>query len=229
MLRHTLVLLPLALLACSESRDDSTVTDASLTLDTPAAADVRPTPTDTPTDTPSADTARTPDAASPDVSAADASAGASAVVINEIRASGDDWVELFNPTTAAVDLSGFGLADTDPDGGAPRLSLAVRFSPGTTLAAGEYLLVLAGQNDAGVGVQTRCVDGGPSRCFHAGWSISASNGETVSLVNARSEVVARENYPANAAPSGSSWGRLPNGSGPFAVNQPTPGARNAAP
>ena len=32
--------------------------------------------------------------------------------------------------------------------------------------------------------------------------------------------------PADAAPEGSSWGRVPDGTGDFVVNRPTPGAAN---
>lgn len=65
----------------------------------------------------------------------------------------------------------------------------------------------------------RCLDGGPSPCFHAAWAISPSRGETVSVVDATGRVVAQGLYPANAVPSGQSWGRLANGAGDFAANQ----------
>jgi hypothetical protein len=155
--------------------------------------------------------------------------GAGSVVVNEVRASGDDWIELFNPGTAPVDLGGYGVADLDTDSGLPRVASAVRFPAGTTIAPGAYLFVLADVGDAGAGPQTACLDGGPTPCFHAPWGISASRGETVSLVDPQGRVVAQGVFPMNAVTSGRSWGRLPNGTGPFAANRPTPGAPNAAP
>lgn len=64
----------------------------------------------------------------------------SEVVINEINynaspaADPGDWVELHNPTDASVDLSGWIFRDEVAD-------RAFTFAPGTTLAAGEYLVL----------------------------------------------------------------------------------------
>jgi hypothetical protein len=149
-------------------------------------------------------------------------------VINEISAAGDEWVELFNAGAGPVDLSDVQLADSETDGGA-RLSRAMRFPRGTMLSPGQYVLVLANQSDAGAGPQTLCLDGGPITCFHAGWSLSASRGETVWVLSPTGAVSASELYPMNATTTGATWGRLPNGTGAFAVNRPTPGASNAAP
>ena len=46
-----------------------------------------------------------------------------------------DWVEIYNPTSAAIDLSGFGLSDNRDK------PMRWTFPEGTTIAAGEYLLV----------------------------------------------------------------------------------------
>ncbi len=154
--------------------------------------------------------------------------GSANLVINEISAAGDEWVELYNAGTAPFDLSFLRVADSESDGG-PRASRAMRFPAGTMLSPGQYVLVLANQSDAGVGPQTRCLDGGPSTCFHATWSISASRGETVWVLSSTGDVTLQELYPMNAAADGQTWGRLPNGTGAFAVNRPTPGALNAAP
>ena len=149
------------------------------------------------------------------------------VVINEISASGDDWVELVNRGDAPFDLGDHALADTDM--GAPKLSEAVRFPAGTTLAPGEFLLVLADQMTAPAGPQTMCLPGGPDTCFHALWAISAKDGERVHLVSPEDEVLADADYPPNAVPLGQTWGRLPDGTGAFAANAPTPGAANQGP
>ena len=209
----------LALTGCSESRDEPIVD-----LDAPSDVVIDAAVTDTArpdtavTDTARADTA-TPDAATPDVAGA-------RLVINEISAVGDEWVELYNAGSSTVDLSNVQVADSETDGG-PRASRAMRFPSGTMLSPGQYVLVLANQSDAGVGPQTRCLDGGPTTCFHASWSLSASRGETVWVLASTGDVTLQELYPMNAAMDGQSWGRLPNGTGAFAVNRPTPGAVNA--
>jgi hypothetical protein len=62
------------------------------------------------------------------------------VVLNEVTASGDDAVELLNPGADAVDLSGWSLADTVGSG----LDGPYVFPEGSTLGAGEYLVLLKG-------------------------------------------------------------------------------------
>jgi hypothetical protein len=157
---------------------------------------------------------------------------ADSIVINEIRAVGDDWIELKNVGASPVDLGGLVLADTDTtvDGGAPRPSDGVRFPAGTSLAPGQYLLVVAALADAGAGPQMTCLgDAGPMTCFHAGFGISASRGERIYLLRSGGEVVTTAAYPANAVPDGRTWGRLPDGTGGFAACTPTPGSANTAP
>ncbi|TAK23550.1 MAG: lamin tail domain-containing protein [Myxococcaceae bacterium] len=198
-------------------------------------------PAPAPTDVPvvDADVATVSDGGSPadagnpsDVPpAVDVPTGAS-VVINEVRAVGDDWIELKNVGTAPVDLGGLVLADTDTsvDGGAPRPSDGVRFPAGTSLAPGQHLLVVADLADAGAGPQMTCLGAsGPMTCFHAGFGISASRGERLYLLQSGGAVVATADYPANAVVDGRTWGRLPDGTGPFAACAPTPGSANAAP
>ena len=58
------------------------------------------------------------------------------VRITEVLASSsksDDWIELYNPTAAAVDLSGYGLSD---NAGRPR---KWQFPSGTVIQPGQYL------------------------------------------------------------------------------------------
>jgi hypothetical protein len=93
-----------------------------------------------------------------------------------------------------------------------------------------HLLVVGNKDaDAGVGPGTDCVAGGPATCFYATWKVSASKGESIFLIGAGDEVEAEEHYPANAAPKGQTWCRLPDLAGAFAVCKATPGASNAAP
>ncbi len=156
-------------------------------------------------------------------------AAGGALVINEIRAVGEEWVELFNAGASPVDLSDVMVTDTETDDGGPRVARAMRFPRGTMLSPGQYVVVVSDQADAGSGPQTRCPDGGPTTCFHASWSLSASRGENVWVLSPTGAVTTRELYPMEAAPEGQSWGRVPDGTGPFATARPTPGAANVRP
>lgn len=156
--------------------------------------------------------------------------GGMPVVINEIRAADGDYVELFNTSSAAFDLSDFGLADSEGPG-TPKLSEAARFPAGTMIQAGEHLLIVAGQDPAdGVGPHDMCLpDGGPATCYYSQWGISDGNGDAIFLLQPDDTVVEEAAYPAAAAPAGSSWGRFPDGTGDFAVTEPTPGDANKLP
>jgi hypothetical protein len=153
--------------------------------------------------------------------------GDSDVVLNEISASGDDWVEITNVGAAPFDLGGYAVADADM--GMPKVADAVRFPAGTTLGAGEFLLLLGQQQTAPPGPQTTCLPGGPDTCYYATWGISGSNGERLYILSAEDAVVSIADYPANAVPLGQTWGRLPDGRGDFGPNAPTPGDANQGP
>lgn len=217
--RAMCVVMALALASCSEAR----VVDVG-------GSDAQPG------DAPSIDAPRAPDDVALDAAApvdvvtpTDRAVGTGRVVINEIRGRGDNWVELHNVGDGAYDLSGFRVADSDADGGAPRTDEALRFPAGTTLGAGEYLFLLGNVADAGVARTAACADAGVATCFHMSWSISNSRGETVWLLDPGGATIASQNYPMDAVPSGQTYGRLPNGTGPFTATRPTPGAANQAP
>lgn len=206
----------------------------AVTTDVPSATDAGdPIDAGTPSDV-----GNRPDSGAPtDALPADAPAVADAppagpVVINEIRALGDDWVELKNVSASSFDLSNMVLADTDTDvdGGAPRLGDGMTFPAGTTLGAGQHLLIVADLSMPPTGPQMVCLgDAGPMTCYHAGFGISAPRGERIYLLTSAGSEVAHGDYPPNGAPEGRTWGRLPDGTGPFAVTAPTPGGANAAP
>lgn len=199
------------------------------TTDVPTAADVGgPVDAGTPSDV-----GTRADAGAPtDTPVVTDAPPAGPVVINEIRATGDDWVELKNVSATSFDLSNAVLADTDTDvdGGAPRTAEGVTFPAGTMLAPGQHLLIVADLAMPATGPQMVCLgDAGPMTCYHAGFGISASRGERIYLLTGAGSEVARADYPPNGAPEGRTWGRLPDGTGPFAVTAPTPGSANAAP
>jgi hypothetical protein len=147
------------------------------------------------------------------------------LVINEISAAGDDWVELYNTSSKALALAGLRLADDDA--GMPKLAEAITFPVGAELKPGAYLFVLADlKGTAMTGEQSMCAPG-PSPCFHAPWGISKS-GDTIYLLNGTQISLSAE-YPKSGVLDGQTWGRLPNGTGSFAAVKPTPGAANVAP
>lgn len=226
-IRTNFALVLCSALACSEPREPMTV-DSGTTMDVIAPSDtVRPDMGAPEVVPPEASVG--PDVVPPEASVGpDTMPAVGRLVINEIRAADEEWVEFYNAGTAPVDLSNVRVADSESDGGA-RLSRAMSFPPGVMLAPGQYLLLSINRSDAGTGPQTACVDGGPSTCFHASWGLSASRGETVHVLSPTGEPLVAETYPPDAAAPGQSWGRLPNGTGAFAPNRPTPGAPNAAP
>jgi Lamin Tail Domain len=166
---------------------------------------------------------------------------ASPVVINEIS-PGDEWVELFNAGSDAVDLEGYRVADRDKVTGAPKLAESVRFPRGTVLASKAYLLVrgggaggdLLGSIDAGAdagdaGAQPKpCPPGGQSYCFHAAFGISNKAGETIYLLAPDQSVKGSVVYPPLGVAMGQSYARIPNGApdAPFKPASETPGAAN---
>lgn len=144
---------------------------------------------------------------------------AQGLVINEVLSSntdvntdedGDyqDWVELYNGSAVDVNLNGFGLSD-DP---------AVPFKwvfPNVTINVGEYLLIWCSDKN-------RTTPGQP---LHTNWKISAG-GEVITLTDPASITV--DASPAASLNDNISWGRLPNGTGPFVMFQEvTPAAVNS--
>lgn len=125
------------------------------------------------------------------------------LVVNEVVADGPDgdWVELFNRGDAPAPLDGLHLTD-DPDAE----PFAYPLPEGTTLDPGAYLVVPVSGAATGFGL---------------------GSDEAVALVDASGAVVDVADWDEGAAPAGSSFGRLPDGSGPFVtLGRPTPGTPN---
>ncbi len=151
----------------------------------------------------------------------DGGPAAARVAINELMAANDetiadpqgdydDWVELFNTTSQAIDLAGWYLSD-DPD--EPK---KWQFPAGTTIIAGGYLLVWADED----------TDDTPG--LHADFKLSAG-GESVVLTGSDAGgnvVLDRVAFPE--LEDDEAHGRLPNGAGAFRKVAATPGAENAA-
>ena len=126
------------------------------------------------------------------------------LVINEVAPAGvpNDWFELYNGTGRALDLSAVTFSD----------DVAVvdkgRFTAGTTLDAGRYLVVIV--SDEAVGFKL----GGDEALVLAG-----PDGEVIDTVD----------WAEGDAPEGKTWGRWPDKNGEFRQLVPSPGGANAKP
>ncbi len=146
-------------------------------------------------------------------------ANAQTIVINEILASNtvsiqdedssrQDWIELYNTGTSSINLLGFGLSD-DP------LLLYKWTFPNVSLGAGQYLIVWASDKN-------RSTAGSP---LHTNFKISAS-GEALYLTNTSGVTI--NTVPPVSLQADISYGRFPNGTGPYVFfGTPTPNAVNA--
>ncbi|MGB7324082.1 MAG: PKD domain-containing protein, partial [Rubripirellula sp.] len=118
----------------------------------------------------------------------------------------EDWVELYNPGTTSVDLSGFYLTDdaTDPT--------QWQFPAGSTIDAGGYLIIWAdGDTDQGDD--------------HAAFKLSAG-GESVLLYNVDGTTLV-DSVTFGEQTTDVSYGRFPDGSSTLTVlSAATPGASN---
>jgi uncharacterized protein YfcZ (UPF0381/DUF406 family) len=139
----------------------------------------------------------------------------SPVVINEFMASNDstfadqdgdfdDWIELYNNSTASIDLSGFYLSD---DAGE---ITQWTFPAGTVIDGGGYLIIWADEDEDQEGL-------------HASFKLSAS-AETVVLADTSGAIIDIINYSDQETDI--SYGRFPNGVGDFQSMTPTPNAEN---
>ena len=137
------------------------------------------------------------------------------IVINEFMASNDltvadqdgeydDWIELYNNSGSAIDISGYGLSDDDTD-----FSLFT-FPSGTMLQPNDYVVVWADKDDTQTG-------------YHAGFKLS-SGGETIYLTNASQTVI--DSVAFGSQTTDVAFGRFPNGTGAFQTLSATFGAEN---
>lgn len=140
-----------------------------------------------------------------------------ALVINEINSSPDDWVELMNLGQAELDLTGFELRDNSDDH-------RWQFPTGTTLAAGELLLVKA--DSAGL-VYDDQTDTFVEGVFDE--AIGIGSGDSIRMYDRAGQLLDSHSWTEHANVHGdesASWGRYPDGTGDFVLMPETPGAAN---
>ncbi|MGE0079407.1 MAG: lamin tail domain-containing protein [Bacteroidales bacterium] len=131
------------------------------------------------------------------------------LVINEVASNlGDtdpDWIEIYNPSDAEIDMSGFGVYDK-PDA-------IYKFATGTKIASKGYLVIVCDKDLATADPAT-----------YANFGIS-SGGETVYLVDATEAVIDQVDVPAMDL--GISYARIPDGGDVFENANPTKGTANS--
>ncbi|EPR65388.1 putative secreted protein [Cyclobacterium qasimii M12-11B] len=108
-----------------------------------------------------------------------------AIFINEIFASGEDWIELYNALETSQNIGGYVLSDD---------SNAYSLPAGTTIPASGFLVVLC--NDLGTGL-------------NANFKLSG-DGEAISLESADGTLIDNVTYPN--LDNGQSYARFPDGS-----------------
>lgn len=119
--------------------------------------------------------------------------------------SSPDWIEIFNAGDTSADLSGIGVSDGDKN------RYKFKFPDGTTLGAGEYLIIFCDDTDSVTGE------------LHAAFKISAS-GETIYLTAADGTELDQLTLPELDADV--SYGRTKDGADTLALLTPTPKASN---
>lgn len=145
-----------------------------------------------------------------------ASAAGEGIRINEICAKNSthtapdgncyDWIELYNPNSSAVDLSGCGLSDKESN------PFKFTFPTGTSIGGGQYIVVYCDSTMPEI-----------SGAYTASFGLSTS-GETVILTSPDSTLCDSVDFPALA--SDQSYGRIPDGSDTFALMNMSPQSAN---
>ena len=136
------------------------------------------------------------------------------LVINEIMSSNsstvsdelgefDDWIEIYNTTEDSISTSGLYLSDDST----AKFKWAI---PDTVIPGGDYLLIWA-DGDTGQGK------------WHSNFRLS-SLGESLYMTSIDSQVIDQVDFPM--LQSDVSYGRYPNGTGPFQSMTPTPNSEN---
>lgn len=140
------------------------------------------------------------------------------VYITEVMASNDttetgsaeyvDWIEMYNSSTATVDLSGYGLSDSI--GRARKW----QFAEGTTIAPGEYKIIWC-DGDATKDTAAEA---------HTSFKLLKGGSEILVFADPSGKILDKVVLPA--VPTNVSYGRAAGREGFFYYDVPTPGAQN---
>lgn len=118
----------------------------------------------------------------------------------------DDWIELFNLSGTAIDLSGYYLSDNKKKPG------KWTFPQGTIIAGNDYLIIWADEDTTELGL-------------HANFKFS-SGGEDAVLSSPDKTILDKVSFPAQSEEF--SYARVPNGTGDFKWQTPTFDRANSA-
>lgn len=133
--------------------------------------------------------------------------------INEVDSQPADWVEFFNPGTEALDISGYEIRDNSDDH-------RWQFLPGTSIAAGEFLVV----EESTIGLV-----GGVEAAFRD--PIGIGSADEIRLFDDAGTLIDRSGtwsgHPVIGGDSlAATLARCPDGEGPFVLANITKGAVN---
>lgn len=132
----------------------------------------------------------------------DAGSEAGAVALNEVDCHGRDWVEIMNTSDGALNLGGWIITDS-----LTKTDHFYALPTGTALAAHARLVVKSAKDDeVGFSFGIKC------------------ESDTVYLLDANKKTL--DKTAPGAVPSGSTWGRYPDGTGTWQVTLPTQGEAN---
>ncbi len=139
------------------------------------------------------------------------------IVINELMAVNttivadqngefDDWFELYNLTSADIDISGYYLSDNDTK------VAKWKVPQGTIITGGGFLIIWADKDTTQAGL-------------HANFKLSAG-GEEIVLSEPDLSLIDKVSYPGQTLES--SYSRIPDGTGAFNWQAPTFNTSNSA-
>jgi hypothetical protein len=159
--------------------------------------------------------------------------GAASLVLNELAPDGDpDFVELYNPTSTAVAVGGWVIADADgiatPPDATHRTTL-----PALEVAPGGYLVIAmnidppAGSTETPVGPVSPCPITGVDSCLQTSYGIGRTGDTIVLFAPDGSTEIARVEYVGDLMGATQTHCRFPNATGDFTTCAATPGAANS--
>lgn len=155
------------------------------------------------------------------VTTVDSAMTENSIKINEVNSSPDDWVEIINIGNETVDLSGYEMKDNSDDH-------SWKFTDGTTIEAGEILLVDA--HKAGLIYNDTTSEFVPGEFQDA---FGLGSGDSVRLYDNTGSLLDSYLWTEHASYEGdaakASYGRYPDGTGSFVLMPETPGEPNGEP
>lgn len=159
--------------------------------------------------------------------------GTATLILNELAPDGEpDFVELYNPTSAALAIGGLVIADADgiatPPDATHRTTL-----PTMDVAPGGYLVIAmnvdppAGSTETPVGPVSPCPVAGVASCLQTSYGIGRTGDTIVVLAADGSTELARVEYTGDLMGAAQTHCRFPNATGDFTTCTATPGAPNS--